>query len=66
MGIVSVCAALFEILLNEKIREMMDYRHIATENHIAGVYKNIFYGAIYRNIYLNERTLLQYLGQVKM
>jgi hypothetical protein len=50
---------------------MMDYRHIATENHVAGVYKNIFYGAIYRNTYLNERillqySLLQYSGQVKM
>ena len=40
----------------------MDYCHMATENHVAGVYKDIFYGAIYRNIYLNERTLLQYSG----
>jgi hypothetical protein len=65
MGTVSVGAALSEILLNEKIREMMDYRHIATENYKAGVYKDIFDEAIYHNIYLNERAL-QYLGQVKM
>ena len=34
-------------------------------NHEAGVYKDIFDGVIYRNIYLNEK-ILQYLGQVKM
>ena len=65
MGTVSVGAALSEMLLNEKIREMVDYRRIATENFEAGVYKDIFDGAIYRNIYLNEKAL-QYSGQVKM
>ena len=65
IGTVSVDASLSEMLLNEKIRELMDYRHIATENYEAGVYKGIFDGAIYRNIYLNERAL-QYPGQVKM
>jgi hypothetical protein len=45
-----------------KIREMTDYRHIATENHETGVYKNIFDGIIYRNIYLNER-IAEILGQ---
>jgi hypothetical protein len=57
MEIVVVGAALSVMLLNEEIREMMDYRHIATENHEAGVYKNIFDGTIYHNIYLNKRNL---------
>ena len=52
MGMVSVGAALSEILLNEEIRAMMDYRHITTKNYEAGAYKNIFDGAIYHNIYL--------------
>ena len=46
MGTVSVGAALSEMFLNEEVREMMNYRHIATENYEAGVYKDIFDGAI--------------------
>jgi hypothetical protein len=65
MGTVSIGAALSEMLLNETIRKMMDYRHIATKNYEAGIYKDIFDGAIYRSIYLNEKAL-QYSSQVKM
>ena len=57
MGIVSVGAALSEMLLNEKIRALMNYRHIATKNHETGAYKDIFDGDIYHNIYMNQRNL---------
>ena len=57
MEIVSVGAPLSEVLLNDEVREMMNYHHTATENHEAGVYKSIFDEAIYRNIYLNERIV---------
>lgn len=33
MGIVSVGAALSEMLLDDEVREMMDYGHSATQNH---------------------------------
>ena len=46
MEIVSVGATLSEMLSNDEIREMMNYHHIATENNEAGVYKNVFDGAI--------------------
>ena len=59
MGIVSVGAALSEMLLDDEVREMMGYRHIATQNHEAGVYSDIFDGAIYRDVYLNERNLFK-------
>ena len=62
MEIISVGAPLSQVLLNDEVREMMNYHHTATENHEAGVYKNICYGAIYRNIYLNER-IVEILGQ---
>jgi hypothetical protein len=62
MEIVSIGAPLFEVLLNDEVREMMNYHHTATKKHEAGVYKNIFDEAIYRNIYLNERKL-EILGQ---
>ena len=55
MEIASVGAPLFEILLNDEIKEIINYHHIATENHEAGVYKSIFDGATYRNIYLNKK-----------
>ncbi|KAG2191386.1 hypothetical protein INT46_007573 [Mucor plumbeus] len=57
MKIVSVGDPLSEVLLNDEVREMMNYHHTATENHEAGVYKSIFDEAIYRNIYLNERIV---------
>ena len=62
MEIVSVGTPLSEVLLNDEVREIMNYRHTATENHEVGVYKNIFDEAIYRNIYLNERKV-EILGQ---
>jgi hypothetical protein len=62
MGIVSVGASLSEMLLNDEIRETINYYHIATENYETGVYKNIFDGVIYRNIYLNEK-IAEILGQ---
>jgi hypothetical protein len=62
MDIISVGAHLSEMLLSDEVREMMNYHHTATKNHEAGVYKNIFDGAIYRNIYLNER-IVETLGQ---
>jgi hypothetical protein len=56
--IVSVGAPLSEMILNDEVREMMDYHHIATENHETGVYKNLFDRPIfYRNTYLNERIV---------
>ena len=62
MEVVSVGAPLSAMLSNDEVREMMNYHHIATENNEARVYKNIFDGAIYRNIYLNER-IAEILGQ---
>ena len=60
MGIVSVGAALSnKMLLDDEVRGMMDYRHIATQNHEAGVYNDIFDGVIYRDVYLNERNLFK-------
>ena len=44
IGIVLVGVALSEVFLNEEIRKMMDYCHIATENHETGVYKDTFDG----------------------
>ena len=57
MEIVSVGAPLFEVLLNDQVREIMNYYHTVTENHEVGVYRNIFDEAIYRNIYLNKRKV---------
>ena len=62
MEIVSVGAPLSEILLDDEVRKMMNYHHIAAENHEARVYKNIFDRTIYCNIYLYER-IAENLGQ---
>jgi hypothetical protein len=64
MGIVSIGAALSEMLLNDEIREIIDYCHTSTtKNYEAGVYKDISDGAIYRNIYLNKRIIAENLGR---